>query len=173
MSREEKVNPFDKLRVNPERDRRVKNLIEVARSCLGMPYKYGAYLRENNGEKPDGFDCSSFIQYVFRQVGVKLPRSSILQAASPLGEEITVDELEPGDVIFFESTKGHYHHALFSGFPGKKIYIGHAVIYAGNNKIIHATDNGILNPILQGVVEHDMNILPKPAYDIVMVKRFI
>ncbi len=136
-----------------------------------MPYKYGAYLQENNGEKPSGFDCSSFTQYVFRQIGVELPRSSILQAASPLGKEIAASELEPGDVIFFESTKGHYHHSLFP--DGKKVYIGHNVIYAGNGNIIHAVDNAALNPILQGVIEHSLDILPKPHYDIVMIKRFV
>jgi len=152
------------------REEKIKKIIEIARSCLGMPYEYGAYLQKNNEEKPKGFDCSSFIQYVFQQIGLELPRSSILQAASPLGKKIAANKLEPGDVIFFEGTKGHYHHALF---PGEKIYIGHVAIYTGDNKIIHATDNGALNPILRGVVEHNINILPKPAYNIVMIKRFI
>ncbi len=153
------------------REEKVEKLIEVARSCLGMPYKYGAYLKVNNGEKPDGFDCSSFIQYVFKQVEIDIPRSSIEQAASPLGIEISSDKIEPGDVVFFESTKGHYWHAIFP--PGKKVYIGHNAIYVGNGNIVHAADNAVLNPILQGVVEHAMNILPKPAYEIVMIKRFI
>jgi len=183
MSKEEKIDPFDKLRpsalkssqapeeTNPERDRRVEKLIEVARSCLGMPYKYGAYLQENNGEKPGSFDCSSFSQYVFRQVEIDLPRSSILQAASDLGKEVEIKDLEPGDVIFYESTKGHYWHSKFPN--GKKIYIGHNVIYTGGGNVIHAADNAELNPILQGVVEHHWDIFPKPYYDIVMVKRFI
>ena len=153
------------------REEKIKKLIEIAQSCLGMPYKYGAYLKENNGEKPAGFDCSSFVQYIFKQVGVDMPRSSIEQAASLLGIEVSPDKIEPGDVLFFESTQGHYWHAIFP--PGKKVYIGHNVIYVGNGNIIHAADNAVLNPILQGVVEHNMNILPKPAYDIVIIKRFI
>lgn len=161
-----------------EREQKIQKLIEIARGCIGTPYKYGAYAQADNGEKtfgetqdkPDGFDCSSFSQYVFKQVGVDLPRSSILQAASELGQEVSADKIEPGDILFFESTKGHYWHKLF---PEKKVYIGHLAIYTGNGNVIHAADNPELNPILKGVVEHPLSLFPKPQYDIVMAKRFI
>lgn len=158
-----------------EREEKIKNLIEIARSCIGMPYKCGAYLAQNNNEKPDGFDCSSFSQYVFKQVGVDLPRSSILQAASDLGYEIPADKIEPGDILFFESTKGHYWHLKFPRefSQGKKIYIGHLAIYTGNGNVIHAADNAEFNPILNGVVEHNLDVFPKEYYEIVMAKRFI
>ncbi len=152
------------------REEKIKKLIKLARSFVGVPYQYGAYLVENSEEAPRGFDCSSFSQYVFRQVGVGLPRSSILQAASDMGEEIPVSQMEAGDVLFFEGTKGHYWHSRFNG---KKIYIGHLAIYTGNGNIIHAADNKEINPILQGVVEHYLDILPKSYYDVVMVKRFV
>lgn len=153
------------------REEKIAKLIETARSCVGMPYEYGAYLKTGNGEKPAGFDCSSFIQYLFGQAGVDLPRSSILQASSPLGIEISPDKIEPGDVLFFEGTKGHYAHLQFPA--GKRIYIGHNAIYTGNDHIIHATENGKFNPILNGVVENHIDILPKEYYGIVLAKRFI
>ncbi len=152
------------------KEEKVKRLVEIARSFIGTPYKYGAYNQADNGEKPDGFDCSSFSQYLFKQIGIEIPRSSILQAASELGEEIPADQIQPGDILFFEGTKGHYHHKLF---PGRKIYIGHLAIYTGNGNIIHAADNPELNSILKGVVEHKLELLSRPDYDIVMAKRFI
>lgn len=152
-------------------EEKIKKLIETARSFIGAPYKYGAYLENSDNNKPDGFDCSSFSQYLFKQIGVDLPRSSILQAASELGQEIPTDKIEIGDVLFFESTKGHYWHSKFS--QGKKIYIGHLAIYTGDGNIIHSADNAEINPILQGVVEHNLDILPKEFYEIVMAKRFI
>ncbi|PIR44000.1 hypothetical protein COV23_02150 [Candidatus Wolfebacteria bacterium CG10_big_fil_rev_8_21_14_0_10_31_9] len=153
------------------RTEKIKNLIETARSFIGMPYKYGSYLESSNEIKPNGFDCSSFSQYVFKQIGIDLPRSSILQAASELGQEIPIDKIEPGDLLFFESTKGHYWHSRFP--QGRKIYIGHLAIYTGNGNVIHSADNAEINPILQGVVEHNIDILPKEFYEIVIAKRFI
>lgn len=152
------------------REEKIAKLIKAARSFLGAPYQYGAYLSDNTREIPSGFDCSSFSQYIFWQAGVELPRSSILQAASELGKEIPINRIEPGDVLFFEGTKGHYWH---SKFKGKKVYIGHLAIYTGHGNIIHAANNKELNPILEGVVEHSLDILPKTYYDVVMVKRFI
>ncbi len=58
-----------------------KKLIQVARSLLGKPYRYGA----KPEEAPNVFDCSSFTQYVFKQVGIELPRTSIEQAVDPKG----------------------------------------------------------------------------------------
>jgi len=40
-----------------------KNIIKIAKSLIGAPYKYGAIIEE----APDYFDCSGFIQYVFKQ----------------------------------------------------------------------------------------------------------
>ena len=151
-------------------EEKIEKLIKTARNLIGKPYKYGAYLKNNDGADPDGFDCSSLTQYLFKQAGIDLPRSSIEQAASHLGKEVPVSELEAGDVVFFEGTKGHYWHKLF---PGRKIYIGHLGIYTGEGNILHAADNAELNPILQGVVEHSLDLLPRPYYDIVMIKRFI
>lgn len=151
-------------------EEKIEKLIEVARNCIGMPYKYGAYAQQENKEKPDGFDCSSFSQYLFKQIGIDIPRSSILQAASELGQEIPTDQIKPGDILFFESTKGHYWHTKFQK---RKIYIGHLAIYTGSGNVIHAADNAELNPILTGVVEHSLDIFPKEFYGIVMAKRFI
>lgn len=147
---------------------KISKILETAKSLLETPYKYGAY---SNPEilPSEGFDCSSFTQYVFKQADIKLPRSSILQAAAP-GQEIENLELsKPGDLIFFEGNRGHYRHDLF---PNRKLYIGHLGIYLGNNEIIHATSNSVAT----GVVVQKLSDLQKEfpeAYKIVLIKRFI
>jgi len=143
---------------------KIKKLIEEAKVLIGRPYEYGAYLNPD-ADKKGAFDCSSFIQYVFGKVGVELPRSTILQAGAA-GKEVSEKELMPGDVIFFEGNIGHYRHSLF---PGRKIYVGHAGMYIGNNRIIHATDN----PSNSGVVEQNLSELPVPPYNVVLIKRFL
>lgn len=143
-------------------------LIAFARTQIGLPYKYGAYA-EPASETQIAFDCSSFMQFLFHNFGVELPRSTILQAAAP-GEEIaSLVEAQPGDVLFFEGEVGHYRHELF---PNRKMYIGHVGIYAGENKMIHATSsNGF-----SGVVEHELEATINPAYNkdtIILIKRYL
>lgn len=148
------------------REEKIKKLIETAESLIGRPYEYGAYLNPAS-DTLGSFDCSSFIQFIFSKVGVALPRSTILQAAAP-GIEISEkngDAIRQGDVIFFEGNIGHYRHDLF---PGRKIFVGHAGLFIGDNRIIHATNNVFVS----GVVEQSLGELPVPPYNIVLIKRF-
>ena len=142
-------------------------VIAFARTHIGLPYKYGAYAEQAN-DAQTAFDCSSFIQFIFHNFGMELPRSTILQAAANGLEINSLAEARPGDVLFFEGDRGHYRHDLF---PGRKIYIGHVGIYTDNATVIHATNsNGF-----SGVVEHDLKPSTNPAYNeetIVLIKRF-
>jgi peptidoglycan endopeptidase LytE len=131
---------------------------------VGKPYKYGA----TPEEAPECFDCSSFIQYVFKQIGIELPRSSILQAADAHGEEIApnpaLSNLEVGDVLFARGRRGHYNDDLFGG---RQITIGHVGIYLGNGEIIHSRHK------LGGVSIQDLATFTAEPHDcVVMVKRF-
>ncbi|MBS4189505.1 C40 family peptidase [Bacillus sp. FJAT-49705] len=82
--------------------RRVKNLkipenipvIKKATDLLDVPYLSG-------GTTPEGFDTGGFIQYVYRQIGIELPRygKDMLQK----GTEVKEGDLQPGDLVFFES----------------------------------------------------------------------
>ncbi len=91
-------------------------VLTIARRYLGTPYRYG-------GSDPRGFDCSGFVLYVFRQVGVQLPHT----AAGQFGQLRTVQNPQPGDLVFF--------HTYGNG-------VSHVGIYAGNNQFIHSPRAG-------------------------------
>jgi cell wall-associated NlpC family hydrolase len=78
-------------------------VIAYARSLLGVPYKYG-------GSSPDsGFDCSGLVGDVFRHtIGLSLPRSSY--EMSRVGEHVDASELQPGDLVFFNTLQKKFSH---------------------------------------------------------------
>lgn len=143
---------------------KIQKLIKAANDLIGTPYEYGAYLKNLSNKKPKTVDCSSFVQHIFSRVGVELPRSSILQATK--GKEIkNPAELSAGDLLFFEGVKGHYSHKLFNG---KKIYIGHVALYAGNDEIIHAAESK------KSVARQKLSSLVKNNhFDVKLIKRII
>ena len=151
------------------RKEKVTKLLEIARAQLGKPYKYGAYAAKDINENPDSFDCSSFVQFCFKSIGFNnFPRSSIEQATFPGIEISSVEEMGPGDLVFFEGTQGHYRHGLFGG---RKIYIGHVAICIKKSQIIHAVDRDHVS----GVVIQELEELPNyPNWpnNIVMIKRY-
>lgn len=91
-------------------------IVNKAYQYLGVPYVWG-------GTSPSGFDCSGFIQYVFRSQGVSLPRVSRGQASS--GAYVSISNAQPGDILYFGQSS-----------------VTHVGIYIGNNKMIHAPSPG-------------------------------
>jgi cell wall-associated NlpC family hydrolase len=99
---------------------RAREVLVNALSLTGVRYKYG-------GNSPEtGFDCSGFVRYVFKQAtSLTLPRSAI--EISQLGTTIPKHELQPGDLVFFNTLKSAFSH------------VG---IYVGNNRFIHSPSSG-------------------------------
>jgi hypothetical protein len=96
-------------------------VVPTAERYLGTPYRYG-------GTSPlTGFDCSGFVQYVFARNRVKLPRTSRQQAKTGRAMPRRFASLAPGDLVMFAER----------GEP-----ISHVAIYAGHNRIIHASSSG-------------------------------
>jgi len=99
---------------------RASELAMQAMGLLGINYKRGGNEPEN------GLDCSGFVQYVYREAwGLTLPRTSV--EISKVGKNIKIKDLQPGDLVFFNT--------LRRGFS-------HVGIYLGENKFIHSPSTG-------------------------------
>ena len=92
---------------------KINILINTAYKCLGASYKYGAELKE----APNAFDCSSFTQYLYSLVGIKLYRRAIDQACE--GIAVRIDDLQLGDLIFI---KGDWWR-MITNIPLQKSHI--------------------------------------------------
>lgn len=80
---------------------RGERAIQEARKHVGKPYRYGA-------TGPDSFDCSGFVGYVYRQVGVHLPRTAE-QMWNSLPKKVSYQHVQYGDLIFMR-TNGRITH---------------------------------------------------------------
>ncbi len=88
------------------------SVVDYATQFVGNPYVWGGTSLTN------GADCSGFVQSVYRNFGVELPRTSYEQQYS--GREVSYSEAQPGDLI---------------------CYGGHVAIYMGDGKIVHASNS--------------------------------
>ena len=86
-------------------------VVDYARQFLGKPYVYGGNSLTN------GTDCSGFVKGVYAAFGINLPRTSSEQRS--VGYAVSLSEIQPGDIV---------------------CYSGHVGIYAGNNTLIHASN---------------------------------
>jgi cell wall-associated NlpC family hydrolase len=85
----------------------IDTLITTALGFRGVPYR-------NGGSDPSGFDCSGFVQYVFAAIGALLPRE--VREQFQTGTEVDRDEIQPGDLVFFETvSRGASHVGLAVG----------------------------------------------------------
>jgi len=90
----------------PAGDQRAARVIAFAERFVGVPYVWG-------GATPSGFDCSGFVQYAFRAVGLALPRTADVQFA--WGRPIAGFPV-PGDLVFFQTYEpGPSHVGLYLG----------------------------------------------------------
>lgn len=96
-------------------------IISAGQKYLGTKYQYGAKAGQTST-----FDCSSFVQFLYKQQGIDLPRSSRSQAK--VGTSVTVSNLQKGDLIFFKTGGGSQ--------------IDHVAIYMGDGKILHTIPKG-------------------------------
>lgn len=90
-------------------------VIQAALSRIGSPYSWG-------GSGPNAFDCSGLVQWSFQQAGISLPHSS--QALANGGSPVSVDQMQPGDVVNYYSDASH------------------TAIYIGNGMMVHASTYG-------------------------------
>lgn len=80
---------------------------------IGTPYVWGGTTPYNYSTRTGGFDCSGFVQYVYRQFGVNLPRTTYDQINS--GVAVSRDNLRPGDLILFGTWSNPHHIGIYYG----------------------------------------------------------
>lgn len=92
-------------------------LVAKAKTKLGCKYVWGA-------TGPNTFDCSGLTQWVHKQLGISIPRTSINQSDS--GKSVSKSNLQQGDLVFFKTTSAR---------------VGHVGMYVGNGQFIHAPNS--------------------------------
>jgi cell wall-associated NlpC family hydrolase len=100
---------------------RSNDVLIRAIGLVGTPYRYGGNTPES------GFDCSGLVGFVFRDAaGVSLPRSTreLIDLHAP---SIARDELQPGDLVYFNPNGGR---------------VSHVGIYVGEGRFVHAPSRG-------------------------------
>ena len=95
----------------------VNAILAEAGKYKGVPYVFG-------GTTPSGFDCSGYTRFVFAKAGINLPRLADEQYM--MGKSVSKANLQPGDLVFFETYE-----------PGAS----HSGIYIGNGQFISATSS--------------------------------
>jgi cell wall-associated NlpC family hydrolase len=96
------------------------DVVVGALNMIGVRYRWG-------GNTPDsGLDCSGFVRYVFQDtLGMSLPRRA--EEMSRVGEKVSISNLKPGDLVFFNTMRRTFSH------------VG---IYIGDNKFVHSPSTG-------------------------------
>lgn len=107
--------PVDLAKNLEDNSQAISSLKKTAYSFLGARYRFG-------GSSRNALDCSSFVQQVFREQKVSLPRTAREQFN--VGSEVVRGDLKRGDLVFFQT---------YARFPS------HVGIYLGNRKMIHAS----------------------------------
>ncbi|TGE31579.1 NlpC/P60 family protein [Desulfosporosinus sp. Sb-LF] len=97
-----------------------QQIISFGAQFLGTPYVWGGTTAS------PGFDCSGYVQYVYRHFGISLSRTSEQQYSN--GVYVSRSDLRPGDLVFF--------HTYSSG-------ASHVGIYVGNNTMINSSSGGV------------------------------
>ncbi len=99
----------------------VRMVVDYAKEFVGVRYVYG-------GTSPNGFDCSGFIGYVYKNFGIKLARSAENMYSN--GIKVSRNSLKAGDILFFDASSRNRAGA-----------IDHVGIYLGGDNFIHASSS--------------------------------
>ncbi|MFM8178365.1 MAG: C40 family peptidase [Candidatus Kapaibacterium sp.] len=109
-----------------------QSVVDTAWQAIGTAYCFG-------GPGPDCYDCSGFVRSVYARLGVDLPRTAAGMAESGRLRDVPLEEVEPGDLVFFHLSGGD-----------RPDHIG---ILLSTTSMIHASTS-------RGVVVDDIRIPP-------------
>lgn len=121
LTLKEKKKSFDVMSLNQKQAK----IVDIAEQWIGVPYQYG-------GDSYSGVDCSAFVQNVYGELGLSVPRTA--QEQYDYTEKVNKSGKSVGDLVFFKKDTG----------------ISHVGIYVGNNEIIHASSSrGVIRESLE------------------------
>ena len=108
------------------------SLIAQTSTFIGTPYLWGgatpAKFNTNGKYVSGGFDCSGLVQYVYKNIGINLPRVTMDQIN--VGASVSINNLQKGDLLFFATN------------PADPYQASHVGIYIGNNRFIQSPKTG-------------------------------
>ncbi len=103
-------------------------MLSQAQKLAGVRYTYA-------GTSPkSGFDCSGFTQYVYHQIGIELPHNAQMQSDLTT-KHVSLNELKPGDLVFFGSWNGEKQRTIHAGIIFNKI--------GDDITVIHCVSGGV------------------------------
>ena len=130
---------WNKLDINKKS---IHELISYAKSFIGIPYLWG-------GKSSLGFDCSGFVQTVFKMTGINMPRDASQQILRENLHDINYYDAQTGDLLFFMEDN----------------YVNHVAIYLGNQEIIHSSGS----VKIENLADNDK--LYKKMYKVMSIKN--
>ncbi len=129
-------------------------VLTMAKGYCGTPYSMGSSLQYGRAT-----DCSGFVQYIYQGFKINLPRSSReqVQVGKVVTHKMDFSKMVPGDLLFF-SRRGRY--------------VGHAGIYLGEGKMIHASSRGrgvIITDLRQDYYQNNF-VVAKRVFEVSYLK---
>lgn len=95
------------------------SIVEIAKKYLGVPYLWGGY-----DPSQGGMDCSGFMQYIHKQIGVDITRTTYTQVVWNGFQNVSLNDLQAGDLLYYS-------------YNGSSVE--HVGLYVGNGQFIHAS----------------------------------
>lgn len=124
---------------------KLDSIIDYAKDYLNTPYLWG-------GKSPFGIDCSGYTQVIFRLFNINLPRDASEQVTH--GSEVDFDDINEGDLAFFENSKGA---------------VTHVGICDGEGNIYHASGHVRKDSLkIEGIYRDDFSII---THNLTRIKR--
>ena len=121
----ENITPI-KVEIQSNKNSDINHILKLAKyhADINTPYVFGAV---SEGDNPKSFDCSSFVQWLYKQIDINLPRVSYEQAKC--GTKVNINDIQPGDIICFITDNRN---------NGNVTHVG---IYLGDGLFVHARNS--------------------------------
>lgn len=118
----------------------IETAVATARSYTGTPYRYG-------GTTKSGMDCSGLLCVSYKRAGLTLPRTSAQQ--SKFGKSVKMNELKPGDLVFFSKKKGRRkitHVGMVTNVKNKK-----DIRFIHSSSSLGVVENNLMSNYYRGI----------------------